>query len=144
MNERQPTDALGLWLREQRKHSGFSQADVASALGINPGTVSNWELKPEYRPSRHRLPALSELFGVPLTEVQAITGHDQGRTVHGLVVKPISLSGRKGCPECEAYIPCKQAVLQGLPILCERVTEVDVQAAKARGMEQELLASRRL
>jgi transcriptional regulator with XRE-family HTH domain len=144
MNEKRPTTTLGLWLREQRKRLGLSQSDVASALGVNPGTVSAWERKPEYRPSRHRMPALSRLFGVPLPDVEMVFGHGQGRTVQGLVVEPISLSGRKGCPGCEAYTPCKRAVIQGLPILCEKVTEVDVQAAKARGMERELLASRRL
>lgn len=55
-------------LRDLRKRSGLSQADVASALGVLQTTVSMWETG-ENMPRTALLPKLAELYGCTIDDL---------------------------------------------------------------------------
>lgn len=54
--------------RKLRKQSGFSQKQVADALGIRQSNISDWE-NDVSRPDYEKLIALSELYEVSLYEL---------------------------------------------------------------------------
>ncbi len=54
--------------RKLRRQSGFSQKQVADALGIRQSNISDWE-NDVSRPDYEKLIALSELYEVSLYEL---------------------------------------------------------------------------
>ena len=150
MNKKQPTTALGYWFRENRERLGLTQKGIAKKIGVGHRAVSGWERcsARHRRPSRQFLPVIAQLFGMSLDEVRIVTGYSEGEPVYGPVVTELTYTTTKfGCT-CDGCGPrqqqCRQATIQGLPIMCETVTERDIQAARARGLEEELVESRRL
>jgi len=140
MNEKPPTSEFGIWLRDQRKKKGLSQRDIAESIGIGYRSVSAWEQRARYRPSKKFLPALAELLDVSLDEIKEIAGYGSV-VVHQCVIKT-RLKG--GCECCLGHIQCKRAVIVGLPILCETVTRADIMTIHERGLEDEFRSIRRL
>ena len=55
-------------LRALRARKRLSQEEVARAIGVNPGTISNYE-NAEVNISYENAWALADLYGVPLAEL---------------------------------------------------------------------------
>jgi Predicted transcriptional regulators len=57
--------ALAMRIRAARIRAGFSQADLASKIGVSRTAIANWEsAKSRTRPSSERLEAICHLAGV--------------------------------------------------------------------------------
>lgn len=49
-------------IASERVRIGYSQAQVAEAIGVSANTISNWEVG-KFEPTGAKLKALSDLFG---------------------------------------------------------------------------------
>ncbi|GFE98109.1 hypothetical protein DmGdi_31820 [Gluconobacter sp. Gdi] len=78
--------AMGLRIRTQREHLGFTQAKLASMLGVTVNAITQYETG-RASPRRERVPALLEALGKsigwlltgddPVEEVKAQTEQEQ-------------------------------------------------------------------
>ena len=55
-------------IRELRQERGWTQLDLANAIGVTPVTVFNWE-RGEHEPKASQLRALARAFGVSMDEI---------------------------------------------------------------------------
>ena len=55
-------------IRVLREGRGWTQLELANALGVTPATVYNWE-RFKYEPKAGQLRVLARLFGVSMDEV---------------------------------------------------------------------------
>jgi transcriptional regulator with XRE-family HTH domain len=69
--------SLGVRIRDGRLEQFWTQADLAAALGVNPGTVASWE-QDRKAPHLKHLKRLSEVLGIPGGE---LLGLYQGKAV---------------------------------------------------------------
>ena len=55
-------------IRDLRQARGWTQLELANALGVTPATVFNWE-RGRYEPKASQLRALARAFGVSMDEI---------------------------------------------------------------------------
>ncbi len=55
-------------IRELRQERGWTQLDVAYAIGVTPVTVFNWE-RGRYEPKASQLRAIARHFGVSMDDI---------------------------------------------------------------------------
>ena len=55
-------------IRELRQARGWTQLDLANAIGVTPVTVFNWE-RGKYEPKASQLRALARAFGVSMDAI---------------------------------------------------------------------------
>ena len=55
-------------IRELRQERGWTQLDLANAIGVTPVTVFNWE-RGKYEPKASQLRALGRAFGVSMDAI---------------------------------------------------------------------------
>jgi transcriptional regulator with XRE-family HTH domain len=58
-------------IRELRTERGLSQGQLATRLGVSPGTIYSWEAD-RHRPDAARLRALAEVFGIGSDEIALV------------------------------------------------------------------------
>lgn len=62
------------WMRREMRRREWIAADVARAMDINPGQISQW-LNGKKQPSTHNARRLADLFAVDADTMLALTGH---------------------------------------------------------------------
>jgi len=55
-------------IRALREERGWTQLELANAIGVTPATVYNWE-RGKYEPKASQLRALARAFGVSMDDV---------------------------------------------------------------------------
>ena len=66
-------------IRELRQERGWTQLELANAIGVTPVTVFNWE-RGRHEPKASQLRALARAFGVSMDEVDFGGPAQQGHT----------------------------------------------------------------
>lgn len=67
------------WMRREMRRREWIAADVARAMDINPGQISQW-LNGKKQPSTHNARRLADLFAVDSDTMLALTGHRSDAT----------------------------------------------------------------
>jgi len=62
-----------LWLNQTMEHRGYSQADLARAVGVADAQVSRWR-RGQVVPNVHSLQRLADTFGVPRATLDSLAG----------------------------------------------------------------------
>ena len=65
-------------IRELRQERGWTQFELAVKLGVQPGTIANWE-RGRTRPRVTELKRLAQLFGVWMEEIVLPGEQGQGQ-----------------------------------------------------------------
>jgi len=73
-------EPLGTRIERLRNRGGFTQAQIASALGVSVPAICNWEAG-RSRPKANRQQGLADLLGVSLQELLGIRGPEGVQTV---------------------------------------------------------------
>ncbi len=74
MNEPDDGDTrFMMWLNRTMEHRGYSQADLARAVGVADAQVSRWR-RGQVVPNVHSLQRLADTFGVPRTTLDSLAG----------------------------------------------------------------------
>ncbi len=72
---RHPAATFGEYIRKARLEKGLKQDDVARAVGINEGTVVNWEKRPDFPPQGlAKVARLCDMLGLNLGELRGRFG----------------------------------------------------------------------
>lgn len=79
-------ETLGARLARLRRARGLSKTDVAERLAISITAICHWE-QDRSRPKTARLQALSQLFGVPATDLLNGESPTSGRSLADLVAR---------------------------------------------------------
>ena len=62
-----------MWLNRTMEHRGYSQADLARAVGVADAQVSRWR-RGQVVPNVHSLQRLADTFGVPRATLDTLAG----------------------------------------------------------------------
>src|SRR5260370_38008907 len=89
-------------LRDERKQRGWSQADVAQALGITTKTVIRWELGQAVPFPYHRR-KLSALFGKTVQDLGLLSDADE-YDAFKQAVSPLVPSSVSGVPAQASFV----------------------------------------
>src|SRR3546814_10872064 len=73
-------ESLGARIERLRTRAGFTQGQIASALGVSVPAICNWEAG-RSRPKADRQQALADFLGVSMQELLGIRGPEGIQTV---------------------------------------------------------------
>jgi transcriptional regulator with XRE-family HTH domain len=68
-----------LWLNRTMESRGYSQADLARAVGVADAQVSRWR-RGQVVPNVHSLQRLADTFGVPRATLDTLAGYPSAET----------------------------------------------------------------
>ena len=63
-------------IRELREEKGWTQLQLANAIGVTPASIFNWE-RGKYEPRIKQLRDLASAFGVRMDEIALVTEPDE-------------------------------------------------------------------
>ena len=72
---------LGERIRKARKGNNMTQAELAHSIGVHEITIRRWELG-DRNPDMHELQKISDVLGVPLTELFGTVAIDEKSIEH--------------------------------------------------------------